>query len=67
MTAFIEYKDGGDAISTHTPLVRRDLAALDDAGLAVISTHTPLVRRDQSAGIAPLVSAHFNSHASCEA
>ena len=48
MTAFIEYKDGGDAISTHTPLVRRDLAALDDAGLAVISTHTPLVRRDKA-------------------
>ena len=56
-----------DAISTHTPLARRDRFSAIALSVPKISTHTPLARRDYVPN--RIVWSHWNfySHASCEA
>ena len=55
------------AISTHTPLARRDCTLCGLASLPEISTHTPLARRDLRLIANEITEYDFYSHASCEA
>ena len=55
------------AISTHTPLARRDRKDDDDAQEGDISTHTPLARRDLSLMCTSPLCSNFYSHAPCGA
>ena len=55
------------AISTHTPLARRDCISRRTLLNRIISTHTPLARRDGQYRRTACVQSYFYSHASCEA
>ena len=63
--AFRDAIDG--AISTHTPLARRDGIVISANPISQISTHTPLARRDRMCSKLRSVILNFYSHASCEA
>ena len=54
-------------ISTHTPLVGRDIKEVLQAAKDAISTHTPLVGRVQHCPAYGGVLPDFNSHAPCGA
>ena len=54
-------------ISTHTPHARRDILFFMKSSDNLISTHTPHARRDILPRSFPGGTAHFYSHASCEA
>ena len=55
------------AISTHTPLARRDDTDATVYSKWYISTHTPLARRDAGKECPNYSEDYFYSHASCEA
>ena len=58
---------GKYAISTHTPLARRDDRDLKQNFILPISTHTPLARRDHLQIAQEASTEYFYSHASRKA
>ena len=67
MTFTAEMNLAAGAISTHTPLARRDKFKIETSDVEDISTHTPLARRDAMKADKVEIDIHFYSHAPCEA